>query len=64
MPRLSIVLPDAEHQALCDLALREWREPREQAGWLIVQALQRASDEPADASIERVRQIAPAEAAR
>jgi hypothetical protein len=41
MRRLSIVLPEEEHQALCDLALREWREPREQAGYLITEGLKR-----------------------
>jgi hypothetical protein len=42
MPRLSIVLPEEEHQALCDLALREWREPREQAGFMIAEGLKHA----------------------
>jgi hypothetical protein len=43
MPRLSIVLPEDEHQALCDLALREWREPREQAGYMIAEGLKHAA---------------------
>ena len=60
MPRLSIVLPEDEHQALCDLALREYREPRDQAGWLIVQGLKQAGELPAPEPSAR-RQ--PAEAA-
>ncbi len=50
MPRLSIVLPREEHQALCDLALREWREPREQAGYLITESLKRICTKEADSS--------------
>lgn len=41
MPRLSIVLAVDELQALADMAVREWREPRDQAGYLITQALRR-----------------------
>jgi hypothetical protein len=42
MPRLSIVLPEEEHRALCDLAVREWREPRSQAAVLLLEGLRRA----------------------
>jgi hypothetical protein len=48
MPRLSIVLPEEEHQELCDLALREWRDPREQAGFIIAEALKHRRHEAAD----------------
>ncbi len=42
MPRMYLVLPNEEHQALCDLALREWRDPREQATYMIAEGLKRA----------------------
>lgn len=41
MPRLSIVLAEDELRALADLASREWREPRDQAGYIITRELQR-----------------------
>ena len=41
MPRISVTLPHEEHQALCDLALREWREVPDQAAYLIVDGLRR-----------------------
>ena len=41
MPRISVKLPQEEHQALCDLALREWREVPDQAAFLIVDGLRR-----------------------
>jgi len=47
MPRMSIVLTTEEARALCDLAVREWREPRQQVGFLIAEALRRAGALPA-----------------
>jgi hypothetical protein len=51
MPRVSIILSVDEHRALCDLAVREWREPRDQAGWLIAEGLRqsRLLDDPTTA---------------
>ena len=47
MPRMSIVLTREEQGALCDLAVREWREPRAQLGFMIAEALRLAGALPA-----------------
>jgi hypothetical protein len=66
MPRLSIVLAEDELQALADLAIREWREPRDQAGYIITKELRRAGALPIEVTdyraVEHVAGREPAEA--
>ncbi len=45
---LSIQLPDEDRQALAELALRQYRDPSDQAAYLIAEGLKRAGALPAD----------------
>ena len=40
MPRITIYLPETDHEALKQLALREYRTPREQAVVIILTELE------------------------
>ena len=40
MPRITIYLPEPDHEALKQLALREFRTPREQSVVIILAALE------------------------
>ena len=52
MSRITITLAPDEFAALADLAAREWREPRHQAGLLVVNGLRQAGVLPEPPSAE------------
>jgi hypothetical protein len=59
-----IDLPEREQQAVCDLALDQWRTPRDQAVYLIVDGLRRAGALPAELRALDDRQPAEPELVR
>ena len=55
---LYVPLPTDAREALIDLAIREYRDPREQAAYFVVEGLKRAGVLPAEQTDHRADQTA------
>jgi hypothetical protein len=50
--RLTINLPEDVADGLCELAHRDQRYPKQQAAWIVMQAVRAALGEPATSPVE------------